>query len=157
MARLLEPSGAADPLAFNLDVDSALRNLLGFTAPLATPNLAPGVRQSRLQRFLSPLAAQASLLPSRWEGSALAAEPQLKKLNGWVPDSKEVQAYLTEVRELLTELSDRVATKTKLAEEYKPIYRQIVFAAGWQESCWRQYIRKGNEVTPLPRRQGMLD
>jgi hypothetical protein len=34
-------------------------------------------------------------------------------------------------------------------EEYKPIYRQIVFAAGWQESCWRQHIRKGKDVMPL--------
>jgi len=32
-------------------------------------------------------------------------------------------------------MSDSVAAKSKLAEEYKPIYRQIVFAAGWQESC----------------------
>ncbi len=46
-------------------------------------------------------------------------------------------------------MSDSVAAKSKLAEEYKPIYRQIVFAAGWQESCWRQYIRKGKDVTTL--------
>jgi hypothetical protein len=41
MARLLEPSGTTDPIAFNLDIDSALRNLLGFTIPLSIPNLAP--------------------------------------------------------------------------------------------------------------------
>jgi Transglycosylase SLT domain len=149
MARLLEPSGTADPIAFNLDVDTALRNLLGFTAPLATPNLAPGVRQSRLHRFPLPSSAQASLFSSWLDGLVLAAEPQLKKLNGWVPDQKEIQTYLTEVRELLVDLSDKVAAKSKLADEYKPVYRQIVFAAGWQESCWRQYIKKGKDVTPL--------
>jgi hypothetical protein len=146
LAGLLGPSGGSDPLAFNLDVDSALRNLLGFTAPLAAPNPAPGIRQSRLPL---PSAAQASLLPSWLDGSVLASEPQLKKLNGWVPDPKEIQLYLTEVRGLLVDMSDKVAAKSKLAEEYKPIYRQIVFAAGWQESCWRQYIRKGKDVTPL--------
>jgi hypothetical protein len=149
MARLLEPSGTADPIAFNLDVDTVLRNLLGFTAPLATPSLAPGVRQSRLHRFPLPSAAQASLFPPWLDGSVLAAEPQLKKLNGWVPDQKEIQTYLTEVRELLVDLSDKVAAKSKLADEYKPVYRQIVFAAGWQESCWRQFIKKGKDVTPL--------
>jgi hypothetical protein len=148
MARLLEPSGATDPIAYNLNVDSALRNLLGFTIPLATPNPAPGIRQSGLHRL--PLyVRRASLLPPWLDAVAIAAEPSPKKLNGWVPDAKEIDAYLAEVRVLLAGMSDRVATKSKLAEEYKPIYRQIVFAAGWQESCWRQYIRKGKEVTPL--------
>ena len=129
MARLLEPSGATDPIAYNLNVDSALRNLLGFTLPLATPNPAPGIRQSRLRGL--PLDVQrASLLPSWLDGLAIAAEPSLKKLNGWVPDLKELDAYLAEVRVLLSDMSDKVAAKSKLAEEYKPIYRQIVFAAG---------------------------
>ena len=146
MARLLEPSGAADPLAYNLNVDSVLRDLLGFTIPLATPNLAPGIRQSGLRGL--PL-QRASLLPPWLDAVAIAAEPSLKKLNGWVPDAKELDAYLAEVRVLLSGMSDRVAAKSKLAEEHKPIYRQIVFAAGWQESCWRQYIRKGKDITPL--------
>jgi hypothetical protein len=147
MARLLEPSGATDPLAFSLDVDTALRNLLGFTAPLATPNPLPGIRQSRFR--LPGDIRYASLFPSWFDGSALAAQPPVRKLNGWVPDAKELEAYLAEVRILLAEMSDKVAAKSKLPEEHKPLYRQIVFAAGWQESCWRQYIRKGKQVTPL--------
>ncbi|HSE89846.1 MAG TPA: lytic transglycosylase domain-containing protein [Candidatus Binatia bacterium] len=147
MARLLEPSGAADPIAFNLDVDTALRNLLGFTALLVAPNPLPGIRQSRLPL---PLDVQrASWFPFWLDRAALAAEPTVRKLNGWVPDAKELEAYLAEVRVLLTGMSDKVAVKSKLAEEHKPLYRQIVFAAGWQESCWRQYIKKGKEVTPL--------
>jgi hypothetical protein len=51
----------------------------------------------------------------------MAAEPGLKKLNGWVPDAKELDAYLAEVRVLLSDMSDKVAAKSKLAEEYKPI------------------------------------
>jgi hypothetical protein len=147
LARILEPGGAADPIAYNLDIDAALRNLLGFTAPLAVPSPLPGLKQSR-----SPLpldVQQASLLPSWLHRVALAAEPTVRKLNGWVPDPKEIEPYLAEVRELLADMSDKVAAKSKLAEEHKPIYRQIVFAAGWQESCWRQYIKKGKDVTPL--------
>jgi hypothetical protein len=147
MARLLEPSGAVDPIAYNLNVDSALRNLLGFTAPLAVPSPLPGLKQSRLP---FPLDVEHVFLRSSWhDRTAMAGEPQSKKLNGWVPDAKEIEVYLTEVRVLLTQMSDKVAAKSKLPEEHKPLYRQIVFAAGWQESCWRQYIRKGKEVTPL--------
>ena len=72
-----------------------------------------------------------------------------KKLNGWVPDAKELAVYLADVRVLLADVSDKVAAKSKLADEHKPLFRQIVFAAGWQESCWRQFVRKGKEVTPL--------
>jgi soluble lytic murein transglycosylase-like protein len=40
-----------------------------------------------------------------------------------------------------------------LNDEQKVLYRQIVFTAAWQESCWRQYIKKG---TPLASSTGDL-
>jgi Transglycosylase SLT domain len=150
MARMLQPSGAADPIAYNLNVDAALRNLLGFSLPLTAPNPAPGIRQSRFRGLPFPLDVQrASLSLPGLDAVAMAAGPTVRKLNGWVPDAKELEAYLAEVRVLLAGMSDKVAAKSKLVEEYKPIYRQIVFAASWQESCWRQYIKKGKDVTPL--------
>jgi soluble lytic murein transglycosylase-like protein len=36
-----------------------------------------------------------------------------------------------------------------LVDPHRATYRQIVFAAAWQESCWRQFIKKGKSVTPL--------
>jgi soluble lytic murein transglycosylase-like protein len=54
------------------------------------------------------------------------------------------------------ESSDNVAAKNKLAEEYKPIYRQIVFAAAWQESCWRQFVKRGKNITTLASATGDL-
>jgi hypothetical protein len=87
---------------------------------------------------------------------ALAAEPVARKLNEWVPQDGDLQPYLLAVRGLLTVMSDRVAAKSKLVEEHKPLYRQIVFAAGWQESCWRQYIKKGKSLTPLASASGDL-
>src|SRR5215475_12239209 len=93
MARLVEPSGAVDPIAYNLNVDSALRNLLGFSMPLPAPSVAPGIRQSRFRGVPFPLDVErASLLPSRLDSVAIAAEPTVRKLNGWVPDVKELEA-----------------------------------------------------------------
>src|SRR5262249_46579348 len=118
--------------------------------PLAAPKVSPGVRQSGLHRPLFlPEVQQASLLPDWFSRAWAAAEPNVEKLNQWVPDDKEIQAYLIEVRNLLAGLSEKVAAKSKLPDEHKPIYRQIVFAAAWQESCWRQYIKKGKNLTPL--------
>jgi len=63
---------------------------------------------------------------------------------------------LLEVRTLLAGLSDQVAAKSKLAEQYKPLYREIVFTAAWQESCWRQFIKKGKSLTALTSATGDL-
>ena len=70
-----------------------------------------------------------------------------------LPDKKDLQSYLDQVRSLLVDLSDKLAAKAKLADAHRPIYRQIVFTAAWQESCWRQYIKKG---TPLASATGDL-
>jgi hypothetical protein len=148
LARILEPGAKADPLAYNLNVDSGLRNLVGFGAPPAA--FGSPVRKSRLERpVLFPSVQEASVATPWIPREAWAAEADIKKLNQWVPEDKELQSYLAEVRSLLAGLSDRVLGKTKLAAEHKPLYRQIVFAAAWQESCWRQFIKKGNNLTPL--------
>jgi soluble lytic murein transglycosylase-like protein len=153
MARILEPAGAADPLAFNTDVDAALRSLLGFGSPLA----APATRGSRLrEEILAPETRQAFQAPSWLIRSALAAEPSAKKLNEWVPEAKDLQVYLKEVRGLLASVSDKVSGKSKMSEEHKGLYRQIVFTAAWQESCWRQYIKKGTQLAPLASTTGDL-
>lgn len=146
MARMVQPSGGGDPLAYSLNVDNALRDLLGLGAPIAS-----GSRQSRLWGSPSILDTRAASL--FWPGVALAAEPGLKKLNDWVPGSADLKAYLLAVRNLLAALSDKLAAKGKLPEERKPLYQQIVFTAAWQESCWRQFVKRG---TPMVSSTGDL-
>lgn len=142
-ARILEPGGSADPIAYTLTVDNALRNLLGFGPPIPT-------RQSRVPDEIR------RALGSLWIGTATAAEPASKKLNRWVPDRNDLQLYLQAVRDLLTKLSENTAGKGKLGEEHKSLYRQIVYAAAWQESCWRQFIKKGKSLIPLASATGDL-
>ncbi len=94
---------------------------------------------------------------SSWFGDiAEAAEPVASDLNQMLPDVKDLQHYLTEVRNLLVSLSDKIATKSKMSDQYRPIYRQIVFTAAWQESCWRQYIKKGTPVTSASGDLGLM-
>jgi Transglycosylase SLT domain len=149
MARILQPSGSGDPIAYNLNVDGALRNLIGFGAPIGARS--PRSKQSGLRGLPFPLNVERASL-----GSAHAADADIKKLNQWVPEEKELQSYLLEVRNLLAALGDRVGVKSELAEQHKALYRQIVFTAAWQESCWRQFIKKGKTVIPLASASGDL-
>jgi Transglycosylase SLT domain len=152
LARIIEPTSSADPLAYTTNVDSGLRGLLGFGSPLATR----GVRQGQLDRLFLPEIREASLSSFWLDREADAAEPDFKKLNQWVPDLKELEAYLLEVKALLIESGDKAAAKSKLAGEYKTLYRQIVLTSAWQESCWRQYVKKGSSITPLASSTGDL-
>ncbi|HEU4345104.1 MAG TPA: transglycosylase SLT domain-containing protein [Candidatus Binatia bacterium] len=135
-----------DPLAYTIDMDSELRSLLGFTGELPTPRPSPALERSRLRNPRVPDRIRTAFGLS---ALAYAAEPDLTRLNQWVPDAPELDDYLGEVRELLDDVSDRVMTKTKLPAEHQSLYRQIVFAAAWQESCWRQFIKKGTKLAPL--------
>jgi hypothetical protein len=147
-ARILEPRAAGDPTAYNFNIDNGLRNLLGFG-----PATAAGSKQSRRGFFLGEV-QQASA--SFWLGRAMAAESPAKKLNEWVPELSDLQPYLQAVRSLLTAMSDNAASKGKLLAEHRPLYRQIVYTAAWQESCWRQYVKKGKSLTPLASATGDL-
>jgi len=144
-ARLLG-TGEADPLAYTVNVDSALCGLLGFTGDPPAPQPSPGLEQGRRQRLRDKASAAARFLMLR---PAFAAETDFSRLNQWVPDNKELEEYLLEVRRLFTEVIDRVLAKSTLAPEHRQLYRQIVLTAAWQESCWRQFIKKGEKLTPL--------
>jgi len=137
---------SADPLAYSLDIDGALRGLLGFTEALPDARPSPLLEQGRLERLRDKASAALRLLEVR---SARAADADLDRLNQWVPETSEVPDYLVEVRQLLADTADRVLAKSKLAPEHHQLYRQIVFATGWQESCWRQFIKKGAKLAPL--------
>ena len=151
MAQLIAPSSAGDPLAYSTGVDSALRSLLGFGAPLAIPGT-----QSRLERGFLPETQATAVISSWLVRAAMAAESTATDLNQMLPDPKDLQEYLTAVRTLLASSSDKIATKSKLAATYQPIYQQIVFTAAWQESCWRQYIKKGAPVASATGDLGLM-
>ncbi len=149
-ASTLLGTGVADPLAYTLDVDSGLRTLLGFSGTLPPPHVSPAVKLGRLR---SPEQHGHPRTSGRWPSwfitPAFASENDFSRLNQWLPDGSELSGYLTEVRRLLTQTSEEALAKSKLEPQYHPLYRQIVFTAAWQESCWRQYVKKGEKLTPL--------
>jgi hypothetical protein len=147
-ARLLG-TGNVDPLAYTLETDLSLRNLLGFGGSLPEPRPSSSLEQGRLQQLRHRAFAAFGSLLAR---AAHAAEADFDRLNEWVPETKEtkeVQDYLLEVQKLLRETSDRVLVKSTLAPEQQDLYRQILFTTGWQESCWRQFVKKGAKLAPL--------
>ncbi len=137
-----------DPLAYTLEIDNGLRTLFGFTAAMPVPRPSRLLEQGRLR---PPVTHRASVawLTQTGAGGAHAAAADFSKLNEWIPDNREIEEYLEQVHDLLEETHGNVVEKSTLAAKYHDLLRQIMLATAWQESCWRQFVRKGRKLAPL--------
>jgi hypothetical protein len=143
LARLLRPDAPDDPLRYDVDVDGTLRSLFGLPpeSDLApTPVPPPGPERG-------------SGLP--WRPVAYAATTgggeDLASLNErlarWVPDDLELADYHAIMDRLLALTADRALRRAELETRYAPPYRTMLPATALQESCWRQFERKGDAIT----------
>lgn len=144
LARILAPELEEDPLIYRLDVDRELRRLFGFGPPLPLPDQTPDI-DSGTWFFFAP--AWAADGPNR---------SLIKKLNRWAPSPSEIETYLPLVEDLLGHVVDATIQSRDLADEYHGFFRHLSFATAWQESCWRQFIKKNGRLEPLMSRAGAV-
>ena len=71
------------------------------------------------------------------------------RLNRWVPTAAELDPYLREIRDLLIEEADERINSSTIAQEHARVFRNLMLATAWQESCWRQYIVEKRKIVPL--------
>jgi hypothetical protein len=136
LARMLDPVSPTDPVAYDLAVDPELRALLGLGAPLPPPEVDPEVDLDPLSWLATPA----------WAAPDRAA---LARLNRWSPTRDDLDDYLPLVRDLLDDVQGAAVADGGLAPEHRPLYRDLVIATAWQESCWRQFVRRGGRLVPL--------
>jgi hypothetical protein len=155
LARMVAPAAAEDPVAYRVGVDPELRSLLGFGPPPSRPATpageepapAPPQRSGLLLRLLSAL----------WPAAAAALPPrELARLDGWAPTLADLDAYLPLVRDLLRDRAGEVLAGAGLDAQHHRLYRHLVLATAWQESCWRHFVRRGGRVAPLRSPVGAL-
>ena len=136
LARIVAPTAPEDPIAYDVGVDPTLRRVFGFGDPLPPPEENPDVDLSSW------------LLPRAWA----AGEPDsamVARLNSWVPSRDELQTYLPMVRDLLDWAARAGMERRNPGEPFRRLYRQLVLATAWQESCWRQFIKTGATMRPI--------
>ncbi|MCK6555735.1 lytic transglycosylase domain-containing protein [Candidatus Binatia bacterium] len=137
MARILAPTADEDPLAYSTEVDPELRDLFGFGAPLPPPDVPPDAVESQ------------SWWRQWWlTRPALAGEaPPPASVSGWLPTTDRIDDYLRAVRQVLDDATAATLDRQPLGESYLDLYRRLVLATAWQESCWRQFVRSGGQAT----------
>lgn len=143
LARIAVPDLPSEPLEFSEAVDPELRRALGFGAPLPSPRARPGPDLDPMF-FIEP---------------AHAAEPLdalVERLNGWIPTLSTLDEYLPLVGDLLDHVVRAILSEGGIAPDFQPIFRPLVLATAWQESCWRQYVAQGGKYVPISSGSGSI-
>jgi len=175
LARTLAPEATEDPLRWSEDVDPALRATFGFDAELPPPPQAPAPEapapgppppappSEAPPPTPPPEAPSSALLLLDWLFPAAAAAapapapgPYSSALDGHVPALADLDAYLPEVESLLHDAATHVFAHGKLRPEQRELFQHLVLATAWQESCWRQYVRRRGALAPLRSNVGAL-
>ncbi len=114
----------------------------------AAPGAGPGARRGALERVLAWLWPAASAEPATGPGDE-DLEALARRLSGRVAERAGLEGYLPLVRALLSAAAERVARRDALEDAPRPIFVPLVLATAWQESCWRQWVRRDGRVEPL--------
>ncbi|HEY2487187.1 MAG TPA: lytic transglycosylase domain-containing protein [Candidatus Binataceae bacterium] len=176
LAHIMAPDAIGDPLEFNFAEDPELRRLLGPTlVPLtSTPESSPSISSSPVETPGAPGPSsnpsptpQATPQASGWlhipwslieprdvcAAEPLGIAPQLNqialRLRRIVVDEANALEYRGDMERLLELSVQRQLEVSDLDARFRPIFDKLVRSAAWQESCWRQFIRRDDRVTWL--------
>ena len=172
LAHIMAPRSAEDPLQFNFAEDPVLRKLLrpdqveplssGDEEPSAVPSPTPTQAPSASPAPSPSAGARTSGWGLPWSliepASACAAEtpgivPQLReiaaRLRRVVVDEGNAPRYRGDMDRLLDLSVQRQLRSDDLEGLHQADFGMLVKSVAWQESCWRQFVRKGDRVTWL--------
>lgn len=129
LARMINGDAGDELLQYSGEVDPVLRRLLEESLEAAPPASA-----WRLDFSLFPRATAADA----------------SRLNSWAPQRKDLAEYLPRVATLLQSSAGKAIASRELEPAYTELFRQLVLATAWQESCWRHYvISDDRKLVPL--------
>ena len=120
-------------------------------APAASPTPASYAlhRAGRWLRLVLRLFEPAQAYAAEAEPSGSLLRQVAIALKRVVVDEGNAQRYRRNMQRLLELSSERELRNSDLDSRYGATFHLIVKSAAWQESCWRQFIRRGTQVTWL--------
>ena len=68
--------------------------------------------------------------------------PTFAEILHWRVPDKDIDAYVLEVRMVLAEAAFMVLSKGKIPKSCHKMFKTLIPAIAWQESCFRQFVTK---------------
>ena len=153
LARLL---AEGEPIAFSYspNENKTLRKTLGLSLPLMLPGRNRpelNIREGNVGRHGVDVPPKSVLSYIFSPSRAMADEAGVKpdELRQWLLSLNNVETCLKRTKKLLENMAERTLETSKIGEKYHDLYRLIVFSVGWQESCFRQFIKKKGKIICL--------
>ena len=125
--------------------------------PAPPPEAPPEPPVSWLERIGAGFAALVAGAPASAAAPVSAkSAPTTSPLDGRVPRHAELDRYLPEVADLLGDAAAEVLAQGRLERDRHELFRHLVLATAWQESCWRQYVLRRGRIETLRSSAGAL-
>jgi hypothetical protein len=143
-----------EPLPYSGSVDSKLRKSLGLGAPLTEDGPSFDGQELDLEGMgEEEVGVRLQLLDFLTTGIAWADtahdKSQIEKILKWVITKNNLASYLKKTRGLIAAAAATNLKKSSIPEKYHPLYRLIIPATAWQESCFRQFKKSRGKVAYL--------
>lgn len=143
LARLLA-HGRDTPLDYGQEVLPDLLRALGLEEDSTLDE--PLRSAPALPRVLS-LLGRIFAAPARAE--TLFADAPLGRDDPWIFRRGDVYGYLERIFKLLREQAELTLIKSTMEQNQRDMFADMVLATAWQESCFRQFLATGEQVTFL--------
>ena len=159
LAKTLDPAQPGDPLQYSEQLDPQLRQLFRFRDPDSPPR-RPRPKPSDKPADTLPARGSWWWLTPRAAFADEASDSQAewldlgRRLNRWVPTPVDSDEYRATVQRLLTVAAERTIDADLIEERFDRLFQNLVKATAWQESCWHQFWRRGQNVTFVISRTG---
>jgi len=75
--------------------------------------------------------------------------PSFSEIKRWQPPKRNNEEYLGRVRKLLNTAVTSLVVRKQISEQLVTIYRDMIPAIAWQESCFKQFVVKNQKLTYL--------
>ena len=149
LARLLIDDASVDPLEIDPSIDSELRRVFDFGPVLELPPArSMPDDESSLINWLDWISPEAI--------ANIGIKHRQVELNTMVPTRDNINQYLDLVERLLRNTGYGTLQVNPLSEEYHSLFRTLLYATAWQETCWRQYKHRRGKLRTVTSSAGAL-
>lgn len=148
-------SGKSTALPYAPQVDKQLRELLQLPPveeDVKPPESYDDIEIPEEEMEDKPLTEDdpLSLVLDFFIRSAHAAElPKFEEILRWKVPKTNVDEYLTRVRNVLSESSSILLSRGEIPQQFHGMFKKLIPAMAWQESCFRQFVVRDKKLTYL--------